>query len=68
MAPTAVRGGLSMKAIVCDKCGKVILLPDDRHTYDPENCVCQLYVGGGPVIDLCKECADELVASVRKGD
>ena len=57
-----------MKAVVCDKCGKVILLPDGKDTYDPENGVFHLYGDGFTAIDLCRECTDELVAAVRKED
>ena len=55
-----------MKAIICDKCGKVILLSDD-----PMCCadgINKLYVTSKKLdIDLCDECMDELVAAVRKG-
>ncbi len=56
-----------MKATVCDKCGKVILLPDD-----PMCCsdgVNSLYVRSRKLnIDLCDECIDELIVAVRNGD
>ena len=54
-----------MKAIVCDKCGKVVLLPDaptafptgiNRLSMPSKDCD----------IDLCDECTDELIAAVRK--
>lgn len=57
-----------MKAIVCDKCGKVTLLPDVGYEYGPPNGVFRLYdAGSGNVeLDLCQECVDELMAAVRK--
>jgi hypothetical protein len=55
-----------MKAIVCDKCGKVTLLADDGQIYCKENGVYYLVCGGnGDRIDLCKECAEEFTALVR---
>lgn len=56
-----------MKAIVCDKCGKVSLIPEDSITYCPENGVYYLVSDDGKrKLDLCEECAEELMAAVRK--
>lgn len=55
-----------MKAIVCDACGKVILLSED-HTYHEENAVHHL-VGnmlGRCEVDLCDDCAGKLLEAVR---
>lgn len=55
-----------MKAMVCDKCGKVVLLPDN-----PGICpdgISTLYMSHKQQeIDLCDECVDELVQALRKG-
>lgn len=56
-----------MKAIVCDKCGKVILIPEDSGIYDPETGVyCLINSKDKRNLDLCEECAEELMALVRK--
>lgn len=57
-----------MKAIVCDKCGKVTLLEDDKMEYNAEAGVFRLIVfyGNTLKLDLCKECTEELVAAVRE--
>ncbi len=55
-----------MRAIVCDKCGKVILLPDDGPTYALPNGVVRIVGSEIGDIDLCVECANELKAAVRK--
>ena len=56
------------KAIVCDKCGKVILLEDDKpYTFAPAG-VFTLMHDKYPHIkmELCEDCADGLVESVRR--
>lgn len=55
-----------MKAIVCDSCGKVILIPDRTNTY-VNNGVHRLISDTLDAIelDLCDECAGKLVESVR---
>lgn len=56
-----------MKAIVCDKCGKVILIPDEI-VYEYATGINRLSMMTKRLeIDLCDECADELVAAVREG-
>lgn len=57
-----------MKAIVCDKCGKVTLIEDDKPTYSEESGVFHLIgsFGTASQIDLCKDCAQELMAAVRE--
>lgn len=53
-----------MRAIVCDRCGKVMLLPDDRLWTD------EGYTLRGMKkelnLDLCEECAEELVKATRE--
>lgn len=56
-----------MKAIVCDKCGKVILLPDEPSALFPRGTARLIMVGSQEELDVCQECADELFAAVRKG-
>ena len=57
-----------MKAVVCDKCGKVVLMADeDLMTYTEGINILQM-LGKRQTIDLCDECTDELVAAIRKGD
>lgn len=53
-----------MRAIVCDRCGKVMLLPDG---------ICwpgESYILTGPKkelnLDLCEKCAEDLVKATRK--
>lgn len=55
-----------MKAYVCDKCGKVILLEDERPYMMPSG-VYQLIGDTDKMhLDLCEECANELVEAVRR--
>lgn len=55
-----------MKAYVCDKCGKVILLEDERPYMVPIG-VYQLIGDTDKMhLDLCEECANELVEAVRR--
>lgn len=55
-----------MKAIVCDKCGKVALLEDDKPYMYPTG-VYRLVSDGCKAkdLDLCEDCAGELVEAVR---
>lgn len=54
-----------MKAIVCDKCGKVVLLEGDSFRYPDEINV--LYIQDkGQQIDMCNECTNELLEGIRK--
>ena len=60
-----------MLATHCDKCGKVLLLENDRDLYKQMNEAgwCKLHTYGTTYesnMDLCKECYDELQAAVRK--
>lgn len=57
-----------MKAIVCDKCGKVVLMEDDGLTTCTEGINILQMLGKRQTIELCDECTDELVAAVRKGE
>lgn len=54
-----------MKTIVCDKCGKVMLLPFMKFP-PPE--MYELIGGpdGGLTLGLCVECGHELIEAVRK--
>lgn len=55
-----------MKAIVFDICAKVILIPDETHTYGKTG-VHRLISDTleRPSLDLCEECADKLMQAVR---
>ena len=56
-----------MKAIVCDKCGKVVLLEDEKPYMCNPIGVYTLYKGGSDeVIELCEECGNDLISEVRK--
>lgn len=58
-----------MKAIVCDKCGKVILLEDDRPYCYPSGIYRLVNErGGAKELDLCEDCAGELVEVLRRMD
>ena len=56
-----------MKAIVCDKCGHVMLLEDYPFCDSPDGAF-TLYSHGKKTVDLdlCEKCAAELVAAVRE--
>lgn len=56
-----------MKAIVCDKCGKVTLFEDDKPYCSPSG-VYRLSGDGGfkDVLDLCEDCVGELMKAVRE--
>ena len=55
---------MTMRAVICDKCGKVMLLADKE--FYPEPGYHLISSGAGRVdLDLCDECADELIAAVR---
>lgn len=59
-----------MKAIVCDKCGKVVLLEDKYPLGKAEGIHCLTLNNDydrESKLDLCQECAEELMAAVRKG-
>lgn len=55
-----------MKAIVCDKCGKVVLLEDNGPYMYPSG-VYRLVNDERKekTLDLCEDCAGELVEAVR---
>ena len=57
-----------MKAIVCDKCGKVILLEDDKPYWVAPAGVFVLQKDAHPHVkmDLCEDCVDELMEAVRR--
>lgn len=56
-----------MKAIVCDKCGKTVLLPDVNVTCCEENGIYHMYSNCGTLhFDLCEDCANDLMAAVRE--
>lgn len=56
-----------MKAYVCDKCGKGLLIPDRSPLAVEAEEINRLTGNGVPdgVIELCNECVQELVAAVR---
>lgn len=55
-----------MKAIVCDKCGKVNLLEDERPYLYPSGIYRLVSDKDDSVVDLCEECAAELVEAIRR--
>ncbi len=62
-----------MKAIVCDKCGKVMPQPDFNEYRQPEGVNVLRYWGAEnnghrnmERAEVCDECADELLAFIRK--
>ena len=56
-----------MKAIICDKCGKPVLLPDDNVTCCKENGIYHLYSDCGRLqLELCEDCSNDLMAAVRE--
>lgn len=58
-----------MKAIVCDKCGKVIPLEDDWPCRYPAGAYRLVNDRAeAKPIDLCEECVGELVKCLRKMD
>jgi hypothetical protein len=54
-----------MKAIVCDCCGKVMLLESQFRW--PETVYTLSKGGSESDLDLCKECAENLTKAIRKG-
>lgn len=55
-----------MKAIVCDKCGNVNLLEDDKPYMFPTGVYRLMSDKDNTVIDLCESCANELIEAVRE--
>jgi hypothetical protein len=57
-----------MKAIVCDKCGKVVLIPDNGPAFCTETGIYRLVSmnDGNGIVDLCEECKKELMDAVRR--
>ena len=55
-----------MKAIVCDKCGKVNLLDESKPYMFPPGIFRLVSDKDDREIDLCEECAEELMAAVRE--
>lgn len=55
-----------MKAVVCDKCGKVVLCESEMEIV-PDG-IFRLSDGrlGGVSLELCTECVAELMSSVRE--
>lgn len=56
-----------MKAIVCDACGKVMLLDECTPIYSEENGVNRLTgrLFDRGEVDLCDDCASKLLEAVR---
>ena len=57
-----------MRAFVCDKCGKVVLLAEDGRLFRDEGINRLTMVDECKEIDLCNECTNELLAAIRKGE
>ena len=56
-----------MKAIVCDSCGKAVLIPDELSGRHQEGIYhLEGYSNGRIYVDLCQECFDKLMAAVRR--
>lgn len=58
-----------MKAIVCDKCGKVVLLAEEIPLGKAEGIHCLILTNDYSrerKLDLCEECAEELLSLTRK--
>jgi hypothetical protein len=55
-----------MRAIVCDRCGKVVLLSDDDRVYAVPNGIVRLLSSEIGDVDLCVECAKELKTALQK--
>lgn len=54
------------KAIMCDKCGKITLLEDDKPYMYPCGIYRLMNDQDGSVLDICEVCATELVEAVRR--
>lgn len=55
-----------MKAVVCDNCGKVVLVPEYRSLNEAEGISHLVHCSTRErTLDLCDECVDKLVAAVR---
>ena len=54
-----------MRAIVCDKCGKTVLMGDEYRMY-PDGMNRLSLVSKKEEIDLCDECTEELMEAVRE--
>ena len=58
-----------MKAIVCDRCGKVTLLEDEFPYLYPSGVYRLVHdAGKAKEIDLCEDCADGLIEVLRRMD
>lgn len=56
-----------MRAIVCDKCGKTMLLEDNTpYSYSPVGAYRLVNDKDNVTLDLCEGCANELLEAVRK--
>lgn len=54
------------KAIMCDKCGKIALLDDNKPYIYPCGIYRLITDKDDSVLDLCEACAAELVEAVRR--
>lgn len=54
------------KAIMCDKCGKINLLADEKPYMYPCGIYRLVNDGGDSLIDLCEVCAAELMEAARR--
>ena len=57
-----------MKAIVCDKCGKVRLLDEVSNEKYPDEFAQLSEPGKWTTIDLCAKCYADLIAALRGGE
>lgn len=55
-----------MKAIVCDKCGKVTLLEDEMPYMYPSGVYRLFSDKDNSVLDICEDCKNELLEAVRR--
>ena len=54
-----------MRAIVCDCCGKVVLLADDEYRLPDSIHHMTGHLLGRSELDLCTECAGKLIQATR---
>lgn len=57
-----------MRAYICDKCGKAVLLEDNTSPYECANGIYHLVSNfkGEYELDLCEDCVKELMSAIRE--
>ena len=55
-----------MRAILCDKCGKTMLMEDRPFSMLPRGFHRLINDKDDTSLDLCEDCANELLAAVRE--